>query len=192
MWSHYLNNKGRHEIEFLSVGRHTTKTNTKETFSFQAVLFFWSIMMHNIQNNLWRSAIMTFLTVGLDFTDILYNNYYYLDIESIPYQTVFGYVIHVIVSQTSVKDVPILFSYGDIWTSLIMSSLSETTITTKTKLIHFVWMKPLCREKKKTKQSLSEIIFSGFQKILAFSSLCCVLFLCVCIFLLFFKCLFII
>ena len=57
---------------------------------------------------------MTFLTVGLDFTDILYNNYYYLDIESIPYQTVFGYVIHVIVCQTSVKDVPILFSYGDI------------------------------------------------------------------------------
>ena len=55
---------------------------------------------------------MTFLTVGLDFTDILYNNYYYL--ESIPYQTVFGYVIHVIVCQTSVKDVPILFSYGDI------------------------------------------------------------------------------
>lgn len=71
-------------------------------------------MMHNIQNNLWGSAIMTFLTVGLDFTDILYNNYYYLDIESIPYQTVFGYLIHVIVSQTSVKDVPILFSYGDI------------------------------------------------------------------------------
>ena len=70
--------------------------------------------MHNIQNNLWRSAIMTFLTVGLDFTDILYNNYYYLDIESIPYQAVFGYLIHVIVSQTSVKDVPILFSYGDI------------------------------------------------------------------------------
>lgn len=57
---------------------------------------------------------MTFLTVGLDFTDILYNNYYYLDIESIPYQAVFGYLIHVIVSQTSVKDVPILFSYGDI------------------------------------------------------------------------------
>ena len=148
MWSHYLNNKGRHEIEFLSVGRHTTRTNTKETYSFQAVLFFWSIMMRNIQNNLWRSAIMTFLTVGLDFTEILYNNYYYLDIESIPYQTVFGYVIHVIVSQTSVKDVPILFSYGDIWTSLIMSPLSETTITTKTKLIHFMWMKPLCREKK--------------------------------------------
>lgn len=52
---------------------------------------------------------MTFLTVGLDFTDILYNNYYYLDIESIPYQTVFGYVIHVIVPKLQSKMFPFYF-----------------------------------------------------------------------------------